>query len=306
MCILSISKKGAAMPDKATLKVCAANNPDGMGYMWLREDGQMEGIKGFFDFEEFYTSLSSHKFSKKDLVFMHFRIATAGGINPQNCHPFPISTKDEDLQALHFISKSALVHNGVIHGLPEVKHLSDTQMSIKLIFADPAILDNLDSPGVNYLINDHVEGSRVAVMNNGKMYLYGRFEDVNGVLYSNSSYKPYTYAKVKTKGSASPSLYNFADYDEKWDDEKFWNEADNRAATEISYTPIEDLKQDIFDCLIEGTRLDWVECMISVEDCETLSDLEEEFCNMAYMADEREWYSIFGSIWQDMVTGRGI
>jgi len=308
MCILVIKKAGAVMPSKETLRICYTNNPDGAGFMWLRQDGQMEGYKGYFDFEEWYSAITACKFTKKDMVFFHTRIATHGGINQQNCHPFPISTKDEDLQALHFVSSIAMAHNGVIHGLPEMKHLSDTQMFIKLILADPAILNNLDSPGINYLINDHVEGSRVAVMKEGKLYLYGKFEDVNGVLYSNSSYKPYSYPKVKTKGytKGSTGVCNFTDYDDRWDDEKYWNSVENEKAADAGFTPIEDLKQDIYDALVEGSCLDWVECMISLEDCDTLRDLEEEFCNQAYMADEREWYSIFGSIWQDVVVGRGV
>ena len=297
------------MPDKETLRTCYTNNPDGAGFMWLRDDGQMEGYKGYFNFEEFYAAIDTCKFGKKDTVFIHTRIATHGGINQQNCHPFPISTKDEDLQALHFVSPIAMAHNGVIHGLPEMKHLSDTQMFIKLILADPAVLNNMDSTGINYLINSHVEGSRVAVMLNGKMYLYGKFEDVKGVLFSNSSYKAYTYPTYKGTGKKSytaSSACDFKDYDDKWDDEKYWQslDAQGTASSLTDFTPIEDLKQEIYDTLIDGSCTEWVETLISLEDCDILHDLEDAFCELAYAAPEHRWYSLFGSAWGDVVLGR--
>ena len=306
MCILVIKKPGAVMPDKETLRTCYKNNPDGAGFMWLRKDGMMEGYKGYFDFEEFYAAMDSQKFGKKDTVFIHTRIATHGGINQQNCHPFPISTKDEDLQALHFVSPIAMAHNGVIHGLPEMKHLSDTQMFIKLILSDPAVLNNLDSPGINYLINDHVEGSRVAVMIKGKMYLYGKFEDVKGVLYSNTSYKAYKASSFKTfpkTGYIPLGAKSMYDYD-KYDDVAFWNETEGSVVPDKEYyTPIEDLKQEIFDTFVDGSAADWLETLLSDEDMDVLADLEGSFYDLAYSAPEQQYYHIFGECWNHVVLG---
>ena len=198
MCILIIKKVGVDMPDRETLAICYENNPDGSGFMWLRPDGQMEGQKGYFSFAEFYQDLGKKQFHNEDLVVIHHRIATHGGINPGCCHPFPISNIDENIKATHFVARDAMAHNGVIQGLPEAKGISDTMMFVKEILSDTAILNNLDSSGVNHLIESYVYGSRVAVMKEGQLYLYGKFEDVNGVLYSNSSYKS-RYFKGGTK-----------------------------------------------------------------------------------------------------------
>ena len=263
------------MPTKDVFETSFSNNPDGAGFMFLRPDGQMEGLKGFMTFDSFWKTFQTYKFGKKDLVFIHFRITSHGGTSQQNCHPFPISNQDGDLQALHWISPVAMAHNGIISGVPDAHNFSDTQIFIKLVLSDPAVLGNLESSGVNYLINSAVKGSRVAVMNCGKMYLYGQFQDVKGVLYSNTSYQE---REVFTH----------------WNPD-FFEKSYYRPAT----SSLDDLKQEIYETLIEGSSINWIEDIVNPSDVERLRELEDAFLYRSYDSDESDYAEIFAECWEE-------
>ena len=94
MCIVIYQPKGKQV-QKAILQKAFENNPDGAGFMVQKDKEAPYMMKGFFDFDKFYKSYLP--FSKGDYnVAIHFRIATHGTVNKDNCHPFKISSDIAD------------------------------------------------------------------------------------------------------------------------------------------------------------------------------------------------------------------
>ena len=110
MCIAVWKPQGIELTEE-TLQNCWNRNPDGAGFMYA-EDGKLNIVKGLMTYNEFEAAYAPH--SDKNCV-LHFRIATHGGVNPENTHPFIVN---DDL---------AMVHNGIISNVPTPdKTKSDT------------------------------------------------------------------------------------------------------------------------------------------------------------------------------------
>ena len=110
MCIAIYKPEGYQLTD-TTLKNSWDSNPDGAGFMYP-ENGVINIVKGLMTYDEFRAAYDPHK-DKQTAV--HFRIATHGGINPENTHPFKIS------------DNLGVIHNGVINKVTcTEKEWSDT------------------------------------------------------------------------------------------------------------------------------------------------------------------------------------
>jgi hypothetical protein len=89
-------------PDLKTLLACERENPHGGGIAW-RQNGIVKFRKGIDAKEILNIS------NKVELPFViHFRIATAGGMSPKMCHPFPVGGSVK----MHGNANSVLFHNG--------------------------------------------------------------------------------------------------------------------------------------------------------------------------------------------------
>ena len=110
MCI--IIHKPAGVDVSSSFKKFDTLNPDGAGVAWI-EKNTVKMQKGFFNYKKIPHLVDF------EAVF-HFRLATSGLINRENCHPF-------------FISKNTYVfHNGIfnhLNGLDEKK--SDTTLFVE-------------------------------------------------------------------------------------------------------------------------------------------------------------------------------
>ena len=146
MCIIVIKKKGIEIPSWDILKNCFYNNEDGAGFMY-NKNGVVYIKKGFMKWEDFKDALQDtidelgRNVINTGMVF-HFRITTQGDTNPMNCHPFPISCKNNDLQQTYIQTNLGITHNGIIDlttehyyiGMPYSSKdagLSDTQLFIR-------------------------------------------------------------------------------------------------------------------------------------------------------------------------------
>jgi len=140
MCIIVIKPKNHQLPSKKILSQCFYSNPHGAGFMYNNSQNSNNSTdhnshhvtiaKGFMDFESFYsaiTSITADNLYNSNLV-IHFRWATQGSINSKNCHPFPISKKIKDLQALNFTTNTGITHNGVI-SFCSIPNKSDLKIS---------------------------------------------------------------------------------------------------------------------------------------------------------------------------------
>ena len=108
MCI-AILKKPNGLINKTELETCFKNNPDMCGFAFAHQ-GKVHICKGYNNFEEFYSDYNKVASLNDRHILIHFRIATSGGINVDNCHPFYVHE-----------NKMALIHNGVISGMGATK-----------------------------------------------------------------------------------------------------------------------------------------------------------------------------------------
>lgn len=196
MCIIITKPKYTSMPSNNTMRRCWNANPQGAGFMFTDPaTRQVHGKKGFMKFEEFIKELSNPKMEKMNVV-IHFRIATHGGINEKATHPFPVSGKTEDLNALSWSSRAGVAHNGIIPGYGSQKGLSDTQEWIKKVAASAG--EHILHPGVLKVLEATIGSSRVAIMRRDKIVRLGAgWVLFKGCWYSNSGYKKPKYVQNK-------------------------------------------------------------------------------------------------------------
>ena len=224
MCIIVAVPAGVDIPSNETLQECFRRNPDGAGFMW--SDGKQVHIrKGFMKWEDFDKALNAeldagHIYTDSAVV-LHFRIATSGRTQPKCCHPFPISSKKEDLQATEFDSLLGIAHNGVIHGMDTGDGWSDTMDFVAGVVAPLARI----YPSFMYS-DDAVEllkgacKSKLAILNHaGELRLVGDFVEHDGVKYSNNSYqKPsYNWSSYSSVWDKWDDAYGDFDWDDEWD-----------------------------------------------------------------------------------------
>src|SRR6185295_7173865 len=101
MCIAIYKPEGLVSPEK-NLAESFRCNKDGAGFaLW---DGKKVTIsKGFFTYQQFLDAWKAVSQAENTKALVHFRVATHGTIDTDNCHPFQL--KD-----------GALIHNGIISG----------------------------------------------------------------------------------------------------------------------------------------------------------------------------------------------
>ena len=195
MCIIAAKAKGVKMPDKATIENMWFNNPDGAGFMYMK-DGKVRIEKGFMklkDLEDALSRVNEKTNLDETSVVLHFRIATHGGVIPSNTHPFPVSSSMGILQKLRCTTSLGVAHNGIIDITPR-KGVSDTMEYVATQLAP--LYKGVPKFYLNKNLMEMVDNaikSKLAILNGeGEIYTIGKFEEDNGILYSNTSYKPYS------------------------------------------------------------------------------------------------------------------
>lgn len=101
MC-LAIYKPATTAPDWDAYRAGMASNPDGWGFAVIDQTGEMLVACGMGKFDEFKHSLEPYS---DCVAIIHFRWATHGKKNIDNCHPFIAYREGETL---------AMIHNGIV------------------------------------------------------------------------------------------------------------------------------------------------------------------------------------------------
>ena len=194
MCIICAKPAGVKFPKDAYIKNMWEGNSDGAGIMWT-SNNKVHIKKGFMkykDFKNFLVRLKKRYDIDKIPVVMHFRITTHGGTKPENTHPFPISSKVKNLQALEYCTNLGVAHNGTI-SIKNPPEISDTMAYISQRLSRIRTRD-----GAFYkkqLMLDKIEKEITSKMcfldNAGNLKFIGKFEEEDGVFYSNTSYLGY-------------------------------------------------------------------------------------------------------------------
>ena len=86
MCVAIYKPEGIQVTKRDMLK-CFQSNPDGAGFSYI-DNGVAKIEKGFFTFKQFWTAFRVHM--NKEAV-IHFRWATHGTTDADNCHPFVLT-----------------------------------------------------------------------------------------------------------------------------------------------------------------------------------------------------------------------
>lgn len=210
MCIIVYKKAGAPLPAKKTLETCFKNNPDGAGFMYA-ESGTVFIKKGFWTFKTLWRALCK---TQKDWqpvpLAVHFRIATHGATSKGMCHPFPVTRDTEQLKATETRAQIALAHNGILSLTADSKNaLSDSALFARDILTRLCTRQTWYKDSATVRIIDKLrDTSRLAIMSgNGKTALFGKWYTVNGVEYSNESYKPREEKKTRWYYDYDPCDY---------------------------------------------------------------------------------------------------
>ena len=208
MCVILYKPKNVKLPSKTTLKNCWERNSDGAGFSYSKKDKVIID-KGYMTFKKFYKAISTGDYTNVDLV-IHFRLATHGGVNQKNTHPFPVTDDSQVIHLLDCRSDMAISHNGIISGYGHGQ-FSDTcdfilqvlsnfrQNSLKIHEVQKFIIDSTRSKFAFHFPNE--------------VFLLGKFELFEDCFYSNSSYE----------GRAKP-IYNTNNFYLNWE----WRLEENR------------------------------------------------------------------------------
>lgn len=179
MCI-AILKTIDGVVTKEQLENSYKKNKDGCGYTYVDNFGNIQVYKSM-SFPIFYEKLMGAlaEFGSTSPFIIHFRIATEGGINLDNCHPFMVTPS------------TVFCHNGMIGGLRKEAGYSDTR-----IF-NLDVLKNLDgnfqdSPAIMKLLELSIGNSKLIFLNDDYSFnivAEKKGDWVNGTWFSNTGYK---------------------------------------------------------------------------------------------------------------------
>lgn len=186
MCVIAIKPHNVPLDDAAMnrLKNCWDVNPDGAGIMY-RDQGKVAIYKGYMTWRRFKRAIRRHNLRNRGTVVFHFRIATHGAVIPQMCHPFPASSRLDDLLATGIRASMGIAHNGIITSVPKHEYLSDTQVYIQQRLMQIPKRDRLDDMATT--------GSKFVVMTPTSLTTVGKFEEEAGWFYSNDSFDGWTW-----------------------------------------------------------------------------------------------------------------
>jgi hypothetical protein len=222
MCIIVVKNAGIPVPSKDVLRNCFSNNSDGAGFALSRK-GAIHIVKGFMGFNRFLDTVSRFEIKEEESAVYHFRIATHGKTNKENCHPFPV-TDDVSLLCKEYIKSNelpALSHNGII-SISTYRDMSDTATFVKEIIGPKEVRDNLRLSSIRRLINKFADTKLAILFPNGDIDIYGNMWEIDykGLLFSNSTYKYENKYENKRRNKHSYSKFypnTFGEDGHYWD-----------------------------------------------------------------------------------------
>ncbi len=201
MCVVCFTPPNIKVRKKL-LKECFNNNPDGIGFAYCAPDGSETIIKkGYFSFRKFWFDYREVQ-ELNTPTLIHFRIATSGQIDEENCHPWMIDRNH------------ALVHNGVLEHKIGWKSddTSDTGLFTKH-FLKPIFESNPNlwlQPSFKWLLEESIglTNKIVILRNDGEFRIFNEKagEWFEGTWFSNKSFKE---KRVRSGVKYTPAKSNY-------------------------------------------------------------------------------------------------
>lgn len=203
MCILIAKKSNVRKMTEQEIRNSASNNPDGFGMAYVV--GGHLFVHKTFELNEIIDI--NNRLPNDTPIIYHFRIATHGTVNKNNCHPF--MGDDADV---------AFAHNGVLSiQNDKEKDWTDSETAFRYLFEPLLKVVDIKSEQFERAVNTIIGTSKFAfIQSNGEVKTFGNFIDEDGLLFSNStysySYKPTTYYS----GYLSKEDYSWANKNDAW------------------------------------------------------------------------------------------
>ena len=189
MCLLIYKPSNTSIPFEH-IQTAMEQNDDGAGFA-LQVPGQdtLFMDKGLWSAKEFYDRFTDAlSYYGNSSAMVHFRWSTGGLRNDINCHPFTL----EPTPLVRGITRYALAHNGVLSSIAPCEHYSDTWYLSRQLsrFWSPKTMKRV--------LRKHVGPSnKFVLLTPTKAHIvgeqYGHW--LNGVWYSNNSYKETVYRR---------------------------------------------------------------------------------------------------------------
>ena len=202
MCVILYKKKDTKI-DLETLLLARNTNPDGMGLAYFAKD------EVIFErnLRPTKTDLKNciRKTEGKEAIY-HFRIATSGGVNIENCQP----VYNEKANFLLF-------HNGVIHSLNGASTTASDTVLLSYLLEH----EEVDKNKLLEKLVQKTYSKFVLIDNSNKLFLFGDFKEYKGLLCSNLNFVP--RPAPATPKEKEPVFKNYADFFESrrthWEDD---------------------------------------------------------------------------------------
>lgn len=200
MCILIVKPAGVKVPSMKIFENCFWANKDGAGFAY--SDGRKLTLsKGHMKFKDFENALHDSGDLTKYPAIFHFRIATHGTVKPANTHPFNVN------------DRMVAGHNGILRITPK-GDLTDSETFFKYVCAPVLETCPLYSEEFSTMVSALIDSSKLAFLTDkGDIKMFGKFEEEDGVFYSNTSYLGYG----AYRGYSAYSTKNYR----HWDDDVY-------------------------------------------------------------------------------------
>lgn len=185
MCIAIYQAPGYRLTE-TELAACWENNPDGAGLSFFDKDREIV-IKKTMNRSEFVDIYNKavKEHGRYSEMAVHFRIATHGGVNINNCHPF--FTPDKSM---------SVIHNGIIPVLFNSKKdpRSDTRVFVEEVI--PSMPNNwIDNEQLFNVVEEYIGSSKLVVLGantESSAYIFnedmGNWSKDKKIWFSNRSY----------------------------------------------------------------------------------------------------------------------
>lgn len=184
-------------------------NSDGFGLMYINpETSKLEVVKEYIKDNTLATKklLELVEEHKNNYAVLHLRYATHGTVDADNCHPFPILTKEKDGRDIY------MMHNGVISITSSAEHdkgKSDTALFAEYIVRPvlKAAPELLHTHAFHQLVSDYTSGSRLIFLDeDGRVVRTGKWETNEDCAVSNNNYfsDPVTSYKSSYQWTGGP------------------------------------------------------------------------------------------------------
>ena len=202
MCVILYKKKDINI-ELETLLLARNINPDGMGLAYF--DGNEVIFERNLKPNKRDLQTCIKKTQDKEAIF-HFRIATSGGVNLENCQPI-YNKKGNFL----------LFHNGVVHSLNGASATASDTVLLSYLLEHSEV----DKNKLLEKLATKTFSKFVLIDANNSLYLFGDFKEYKGLLCSNLNFVPRPPMPAKKE---KESIYkNYADFFESrrthWEDD---------------------------------------------------------------------------------------